>query len=131
MAFSVCTGSPFSQVLSSGGCRRGFLAKYFSCASRSTCVSAGSRLLSGKTRTTGEFASASLPGTGSSDAVFSRKWALVFSQKICAVVSPPFALANKEPAIVALASATPRSSSSRKRLRRVFGAQPMILAMSS
>src|SRR6516225_11654237 len=33
--------------------------------------------------------------------------------------------------MVALASATPRSSSSRNRLRSVFGAQPMILAMSS
>jgi hypothetical protein len=46
-----------------------------------------------------------------------------------AVVLPAFAAANKDPEIVALASATPRSSSSRKRLRSVFGAQPMIRAM--
>jgi len=37
---------------------------------------------------------------------------------------PPFAAPNKEPEIVALASTTPRSSSSRKCLRRVLAAQP-------
>src|SRR6516165_2184339 len=44
---------------------------------------------------------------------------------------PPLAAANKKPETVAVASATPRSRSSRKRLRSVFGAQPMILAMPS
>src|SRR5712671_123458 len=57
--------------------------------------------------------------------------ALTFSQKICAVTLPALAEANRYPETVALASATPRSRSSRKRLRSVFGEQPMILAMSS
>src|SRR5438132_1587455 len=70
-------------------------------------------------------------GLGSSGAVLSRQWALVFSQKMIAGMLPPFAAANKKPHIVALASATPRSRSARNRLRSVFGAQPMILAMSS
>src|SRR5947209_8649347 len=81
-------------------------------------------------RTTCELGSASMPGTGSS-AFPSRQFARVFSQKICAVVLPAFAAANKDPEIVALASATPRSSSSRKRLRSVFGAQPMIRAVGT
>src|SRR3954452_1087263 len=38
-----------SAVLDPGSYRR-FLAKYFACASRSTSVSSGSRLLSGRTR---------------------------------------------------------------------------------
>src|SRR4029077_18731269 len=88
-------GSLFQLSRHSGGCRRGFPAKYCSCASRSTSVSSGSRLLSGKTRTTGEFASTSLPGTGSSGVVFSRQCALTFSQKICAVTLPALAEANK------------------------------------
>jgi len=46
-------------------------------------------------------------------------------------ILPAFAAANKYQETVALASATPRSSSLRKRLRSVFGAQPMIVAMSS
>ena len=43
---------------------------------------------------TGEVDPASAPGTGSSGARRSRQRAL-FSQKICAVTLPPFALANK------------------------------------
>src|SRR6516164_8437905 len=70
-------------------------------------------------------------GTGSSGRVLSRQCALVFSQKMIAAMLPAFAAANKKPDIVALASAVPRSRSSRKRLRNVFGAQPMSLAMSS
>jgi hypothetical protein len=58
-------------------------------------------------------------------------WDETLSQKICAVTLPAFAEANRYPKTVALASATPRSRSSRKRLRSVFGEQPMILAMSS
>src|ERR1700730_9968866 len=102
------------------GCR--LRTKYFRCASCSTWVSSGSRLLSGRTRTTSELASAPVFGTESSAAMRSRQCARVFSQKICAVTLPPLAAPNKEPEIVALASATPRSSSSRKRLRSVFGA---------
>jgi hypothetical protein len=87
--------------------------------------------LSGSTRTTGEFPPASLPEAGSSGTALSRHCARVFSQKICATTLPAFALANNEPETIALASATPRSRSSRQRLRSVFGAHPMILAMSS
>src|SRR6516162_1398145 len=54
--------------------RSGLRAKYLSCASCSTCVSSGSRQLSGSTKTTGEFASAP-PGTESSGAVLSRQCA--------------------------------------------------------
>src|SRR5271165_544799 len=114
---SVCTCPVPNQVLSSGDYGRGFLVKYFSCASRIACVRSGSRLLSGNTRTTGGFASASAPGFGSSGGVLSRQCARVFSQKMIAAMLP--------------ASATPRSSSSRKRVRSVFGLQSMILAMSS
>src|SRR6516162_526567 len=106
-----------------------FSGECFSCAVRSTSVSSGSRLLSGRISTTGSFASPS-PETGVSGAV-SRQCALVFSQKMIAGMLPPLAAANKKPETVAVASATPRSRSSRKRLRSVFGAQPMILAMPS
>jgi hypothetical protein len=44
---------------------------------------------------------------------------------------PPWAAANKEPETMALASATPRSRSSRHRLRNVFGEHWTILAISS
>src|SRR6201987_135226 len=106
-----------------GSCRCcRFRAKYFCCASCSSWVSSGSRLLSGRTKTISEFDPASAFALGSFAATRSRQCALVFSQKICAVMLPAFAAANKKPEIVALASATPRSSSSRKRLRSVFGA---------
>jgi len=51
--------------------------------------------------------------------------ARVFSQKICATT---FAAANNEPDTMALASATPKSRSSRYRLRSVFGEHLTILA---
>jgi hypothetical protein len=53
--------------------------------------------LSGRTRTTSEFGSASAFGIGSSAVNLSRQCALVFNQKIWAVTLPPFAEANKEP----------------------------------
>src|SRR4029077_14351103 len=46
-------------------------------------------------------------------------------------ILPAFAAVSKEQDIIALASARPRSSSSRRRLRSLFGAQATILAMSS
>ena len=70
-------------------------------------------------------------GNGLSAGGRSRQWALVFSQKVIAVISPPLSAVDKEPEIIALASATPRSSSTRKRLRSVLGAQPTILAISA
>ena len=57
---------------------------------------------------------------GLSAAAGSRHFALVFSQKICAVTLPAFAAPNKELEIVALASVTPRSSSSRATLAQRF-----------
>src|SRR5271169_660929 len=75
--------------------RRGFLEKYFSCASRSTCVSSGSRLLSGRTRTTFEFDTLPPAGIESTGAIRSRQFALVFSQKMIAAMLPAFAAANK------------------------------------
>ena len=94
-------------------------------------TSSGSRPLSGSTRTTGEFASASPPAVRSSGAARSRHCARVFSQKICATTLPPFAAANSEPETMALASAIPPSRSSRHRLRSVFGEHLTILAISS
>src|ERR1700730_16546847 len=121
-----------SYVPDGGSCRCcRFRAKYFCCASCSSWVSSGSRLLSGRTKTISEFDPTSAFALGSFAATRSRQCALVFSQKIIAVMLPALAAANKKPEIVALASATPRSSSSRKRLRNVFAVQPMILAMSS
>src|SRR2546422_4961427 len=118
-----------SYVPDGGSCRCcRFRAKYFCCASCSSWVSSGSRLLSGRTKTISEFDPASAFALGSFAATRSRQCALVLSQKIIAVILPALAAANKKPEIVALASATPRSSSSRKRLRSVFGAQPTILA---
>src|SRR5271169_5090233 len=111
--------------------RRGFLGNCFSCASRNACVRSGSRLLSGSNRTIGGVASTSPSGAGWPGTGLSRQCALVFSQKICAGTLPPFAAANKEPETIALASAIPRSRSSRHRLRSVFGAHPTILAISS
>ena len=70
-------------------------------------------------------------GNGLSAGGRSRQWALVFSQKIIAVILPALSAVNKEPEIIALTSATPRSSSTRKRLRSVLGAQPTILAISA
>jgi hypothetical protein len=70
-------------------------------------------------------------GARSAGPILSRHCARVFIEKIIAAMFPAFAAANKYPQFFALASATPRSSSSRKRLRSVFGEQPMILAMSS
>src|SRR5215469_4099168 len=122
-----CCNHVRSSTAESGG----LLAKYLSCASRSTCVSSGSRLLSGKTRTTSELAWGSGPDSGSPRVGSSRHCARVFSQKMVAGMLPALAAANRYPQTVALASATPRSSSSRNRLRKVFAAQPMILAMSS
>jgi hypothetical protein len=91
----IVSGCCSNQVLSPEGCGRGFLAKNFSCASRSTCVSSGSRLLSGRTRTTSDFDSASAPGIGSSGAVPFRQCARVFSQKMIAGILPAFAAANR------------------------------------
>ena len=70
-------------------------------------------------------------GNGLSAGGRSRQWALVFSQKIIAVILPALWAVNKEPEIIALTSATPRSSSTRMRLRSVLGAQPTILAISA
>ena len=73
------------------GYRRGCSGKVFLLCVLHACVRSGSRLLSGSTRTTGEFASAPLPGSGRSGVGFSRQFARVFSQKICAGTLPPLA----------------------------------------
>src|SRR5215467_10331185 len=99
----VCTRPPSPSVsgmvagIRLGGPRRGcrLRVKYLSCALRRTSVSSGSRLLSGRTRTTFELASGPLPGIEPSGAVRSRQFALVFSQKMIAAILLAFAAANK------------------------------------
>src|SRR5215831_8183322 len=110
--------------------RRRFCSRLFG-TSCDVCTKSGSRPLSGNTRTSGEFASASPFSVRSSDASRSRQRARDFSQKICAAILPPLAAANKQPETIALASAAPQSRSARHRLRNVFGEHWTILAISS
>src|SRR5262245_28449576 len=105
-----------------------FVAKYLFCASRSASDNSGSRQLSGSIRISA-FDALSAAGPLAPPALSSHQCALVFNQKICAVMLPALAAANRDPEIIALASATPQSSSARRRLRKVLGVQPTIRAI--